>query len=352
MFMTEETRIKELHEKMLPYINKSILIILRGAPDPDSISSALSHKAILKIWGVKSTILHVEEVSHQENRALLKLLDIELTIYHPGFTFEDYVAIALVDTQKPDIKLIDLVKNMPVASIVDHHEQIGPIEADFIDIRKDVGATATIYAEYLKNLNFLENLKEGQVSISTSLIHGIRVDTDNLILAKEKDYLSMGYLSKYADADLLRKISQQNLTPSTMDIIFQAYQHKDIYENFLLSAAGIVRRDERDAIPQAADFLLKRVGIDTVLVYGIVGEYIDCSLRTNSDVIQPEKFIQETFPDVLKGEYGGRLHKGGFRLSLGIFRSLITGDDKEALSQMVDRYIKKQITEKLGIKTV
>jgi nanoRNase/pAp phosphatase (c-di-AMP/oligoRNAs hydrolase) len=84
------------------------------------------------------------------------------------------------------------------------------------------------------------------------------------------------------------------------------------------------------------------------MVYGIVGEYIDCSLRTNSDVIQPEKFIQETFPDVVIGEYGGRFDSGGFRLPLGIFKSLISGDDKEALSAVVDRYIKKQIATKLG----
>ncbi|MGA1871958.1 MAG: DHH family phosphoesterase [bacterium] len=347
--MKKERPVHELREKMMPYVDKNILIILRGAPDPDGISSALCHKVILKMWGINSTILYVEEVSHQENRALLKLLDIQLTVYHPGFPFEDYSAISLVDTQKPDFKLIDLVKDMTTASIVDHHDQVDSLNAAFIDIRKNVGATATIYAEYLKDLDLLDNLKEEHVSISTALIHGIRVDTDNLILAKENDYLSMGYLSKYADTDLLNKISQQKLSPTTMDIIFQAYQYKNIYENFLLAPAGIVRRDDRDAIPQAADFLLKRVGIDTVLVYGIVGEYIDCSFRTTSDVVQPEKFIEETFPDVLQGEYGGRSYKGGFRLSLGIFKSLITGDDKEALSHMVDRYINKQIINKLGI---
>ena len=120
-------KIAELREKMMPYVAQKILIVLRGAPDTDSISSALAHKAILNSWGIDSTILHVEEVSHQENRALLKLLGIELVQYRPGFPFEEYKAMALVDSQKPDIKLADMLKNMPIASIVDHHDQ-GPLE--------------------------------------------------------------------------------------------------------------------------------------------------------------------------------------------------------------------------------
>ncbi|MGA1875513.1 MAG: DHH family phosphoesterase [bacterium] len=348
MLEESQRKIAELHEKMLPYQAQKIIITLRGAPDPDSISSALAHQSILSSWGIESTILHVEEVSHQENRALLKLLNIALVLYHSNFPFDDYAAISLVDSQRPDITLVEKVRDMPVASIVDHHDQTGILEAEFIDIRQNVGSSATIYAEYLQCLDLLEGMEDDKLAIATALMHGIRVDTDELILARESDYLALVYLSKYADWGLLKKISQQNLSPATMDIIFQAYQRKEIYENFLLASAGVVRRDERDAIPQAAEFLLKRAGIDTVMVYGIVGEHIDCSLRTNSDVIQPEKFIQETFPDVMGGEYGGRMHKGGFRLPLGIFKTLSSGNDKEALSQLVDRYIKKQIAHKLG----
>ncbi|MCL6583981.1 MAG: DHH family phosphoesterase [bacterium] len=341
-------KVSELHEKMMPYSGQKILIVLRGAPDADSISAALAHQAILNSWGIGSTILHVEAVSHQENLALLKLLGIELVQYRPGFPFGDYKAISLVDSQRPDIALAEALKNMPVASIVDHHDQFGVLKADFIDIRKNVGSTATIYAEYLQRLDLLATLEEESMPIATALMHGIRVDTKDLIVAQESDYLAMAYLRRYADVELLGKISQQNLSPTTMDIIFQAYQRKDIYGSFLLAAAGVVRREDRDAIPQAADFLLKRAGIDTVMVYGIVGEYIDCSLRTNSDVIQPEKFIQDTFPDVVMGEYGGRFDQGGFRLPLGIFKALASGDDKEALSMVVDRYIKKQIATKFG----
>jgi len=47
-----------------------VLIVLRGTPDPDAISSALAHKTLLKSLMLMPTILHTEEISHQENRAL------------------------------------------------------------------------------------------------------------------------------------------------------------------------------------------------------------------------------------------------------------------------------------------
>lgn len=348
MIEAETNKIKELFKVFQSYMNKKILIVLRGAPDPDSISSALAHKAILKSWGIEATILYVEEVSHQENRALLKLLGIELVQYSPGFQVTEYQGLSLVDSQRPDIALVEQLKALPVISIVDHHEPLTQLKAEFVDIRKTVSATATIYAEYLKYLEFFESLSDEQVAIATALLHGIRVDTDNLILAQESDYESCIFLARYADKELLKKISLQKLSPNTMDTIFQAYQNKTIYENFLLAAAGIVRKEDRDAIPQAADFFLKRAGIDTVMVYGIVGEHIDCSLRTSSDVVHPEKFIQDVFPDVLTGEFGGSLHKGGFRLPLGIFKSLLTGDDRLVLSQIVDRYVMKHMAFKFG----
>jgi len=344
------TPLKKLLKAASAYKEKRVLIGLRGAPDPDSISSALAHSFLLSHVGVDSTILHTEEISHQENRALVKLLQIELTLYNEDFNIGEYDALSLVDSQKIDIRLLDNISELPILSVVDHHHIQTPDrnKASFTDIRQDVGSAATIYAEYIREANLLSNTEE-HTNLATALVHGIRTDTSNLIAAKEADFLSMAYLAKFSDSKLLEQISRQPLSPITMEIIFQAFKNKEISDDFIISGVGIIRPEDRDALPQSADFLLRRVGVHTVLVFGIVGDYIDCSLRTRSDIIKPAAFIGEVFSDVKYGECGGKLNQGGFRIPLGVFKSMSDDpEDKELLVKLVERYIKKRFYEKLG----
>src|SRR5881394_1578023 len=59
--------------------NKHLLIALRGHPDPDGIASALAQAHIAQRLGVaKTTICYCHELSHRENRALVKLLNVDL----------------------------------------------------------------------------------------------------------------------------------------------------------------------------------------------------------------------------------------------------------------------------------
>src|SRR5882757_2856685 len=58
---------------------KHVLIPLRGHPDPDGIASAMAQAHIASRLGVgKTTIAYCHELSHRENRALVKLLNVEL----------------------------------------------------------------------------------------------------------------------------------------------------------------------------------------------------------------------------------------------------------------------------------
>ena len=43
-----------------------------------------------------------------------------------------------------------------------------------------------------------------------------------------------------------------------------------VAENFSIAGIGYLRAEDRDAIPQAADFLLTEENVHTVIVYGIV----------------------------------------------------------------------------------
>src|SRR5690606_27180803 len=103
--------------------------------------------------------------------------------------------------------------------------------------------------------------------LASALLYGIRSDTDDYLLAREIDYRGASYLAPYADHELLMAISKQSISSRTMDLIQKAYANKVIAGTFLISGVGFVRDEDRDSIGQAADYLLQREGVDTVLCY-------------------------------------------------------------------------------------
>src|SRR5215510_15567333 len=67
---TEFRKVLERHR------GEKILVILTGYPDPDNIASGLAHKFLAKKFDIDTILLCFHEVSHQENRALVKRLEI------------------------------------------------------------------------------------------------------------------------------------------------------------------------------------------------------------------------------------------------------------------------------------
>jgi len=190
---------------------------------------------------------------------------------------------------------------------------------------------------------------EEKRKISTALMHGIRSDTDNFINATAVDYRASQFLADSVDKDLLSLVSQQSIPAKTMDLTQIALQRKDIRSNFMFSGVGFVRDEDRDGIGQCADYLLHREGIDTVIVYGVVGgEFIDGSLRTKSHVLDPDKWIKDVFGKSPDGIYygGGRKDKGGFQIPLGVFGKC---SDKELLWILIKKTIDELFYQKIGI---
>src|SRR5208282_4182229 len=89
--------------------------------------------------------------------------------------------LALVDAHEVDPELID-GSEYEVLTIVDHHRATSPPKARFVDMRLDVGATATIFAEYLQELASLDGDVEEDRRIATALMHGLATDTDDFML--------------------------------------------------------------------------------------------------------------------------------------------------------------------------
>ena len=85
-----------------------------------------------------------------------------------------------------------------------------------------------------------------------------------------------------------------------MDIIHRALASRTIVANFSIAGVGYLRGENRDAIPQTADFLASEENVHTAIVYGIVsddngGEKMIGSLRTSKLVLDPDQFIKDVF---------------------------------------------------------
>jgi nanoRNase/pAp phosphatase (c-di-AMP/oligoRNAs hydrolase) len=324
------------------------VIAIRGYPDPDSIGSALAHQYVSQNFGIDCTILYFDDISHQENRALVKKLAVEMVRFADAFDLHEYQRIALVDAQI--LELPPTVTRLPVVSIVDHHKIQGDIDAEFVDIREESGSTSSLYAEYLADgLAPMDNDNPAVGRLASALLYGVRSDTDDYLLAREIDYRAAAYLAPHADHDLLLSISQQSVSPRTMDITQRAYANKVIADTFLLAGVGYVRDEDRDSIGQAADYLLRREGIDTVIVYGIVNnQFVDGSMRTTSDVVDPDRFLKDLFGLDTHGVAfgGGRAEKGAFKIPLGPFAHC---GDRDLLWRMVQRTIEDLFFKKIGV---
>lgn len=345
-------KVQELEKALEEISGQKMLIVIKGPPDPDSIASAWAHKFICQHFNVESQILYFDPISHAENRALVKTLEVEMLQYKAGVDLSDYSTYSIVDAPSEEFPAQDaLPKDTPLFSLVDHHKKTGKVKAKFIDIRENIGATCSIYSEYLQyGTATLSQNRTEDTSIATALHHGIRTDTDNFLLAREMDWLAAAYLSRFADRDILRIIACSPIPANMMDILQKSLQNKEIRDHYIFAGVHYVREVDRDGIAQAADYLVRREGIDTVVVFGIVeDQYIHGSLRTRSSTIDPDAFLKDVLgsdKETGRSYGGGRLDKGGFQIPLSIFGSC---SDKDLLWQLVAATIKEKFMKKLGV---
>ena len=327
---------------------KHLLIALRGNPDPDGISCAITQAHLGARLGVaQTTIGYCHDLSHRENRALVKLLGLELRKIRSVREIGRVDFLGLVDAHELDPDLSD-GGDYEVLTVVDHHRAVAPPKARFVDLRFEVGATATIFVEYLQELALLDPDVEEDRRIATALMHGLATDTDDFMLARAPDFRAAAQIAEVCDRDLLQDLSRRLIAPTAMDVIARALQALVVRRNFAMTGVGFVSEGERDTIAQAADFLVRREDIDTCVVYGVVGEkYIEGSLRTHSPSVDPAVWLEQAFGVDEKGRAygGGRRDKGGFRIPIG-FLGRVT--DRQQLWQLVEHAVRTALLRQSG----
>ena len=350
---------EELQKTLLAHRHERQLVILQDFPDPDALSCAWSYQLIAQQYDIKCDIVYAGTLSHQENIALVKLTNLPAQRWTmqtlKNKHLSSYQGFVLIDNQGTTSQLLPAIQQagIPLIVLVDHHSLQGELKSEFVDVRPYVRATATIFTQYLQaGLLTLDNSISQHVKCATALMHGLRSDTNRLMQAQEEDFMAAGYLSRFYDAQLLNAILQANRSKRVMDVIERSLKNRIVQNNFSIAGVGYLRYDDRDAIPQAADFLVTEENVHTAVVYGIVHdeddelEVVIGSLRTTKLTLDPDEFIKEAFGQDSTGRFfgGGRTGAGGFEIPMGF---LSGGNENSAYAKIKWEVFDAQIKQKL-----
>ena len=320
--------------------DKEVAIFLQDNPDPDAIASGLTLKRICKFCDVESSIYYGGTISHQKNRALVNLLDINLinikTKEEVMKAVKSAGKIALIEASIPsknNILPLEVTPNL----IFDHHQMdISSVKGDFVDIQPDIGATATMMTKYIRQLNI-----KPDISLATALLYGIRTDTKEFTRNTTlDDFEAAGYLSPLVDTTVMSQLEFPPMRLETLDIIGRAIRNKRIRGSYLVSFVEFI--SDRDALPQAAEMMLQLEGVYTVLVFGINGDKVQLSARSSDTRVNLGLILQSAFGEL---NSGGHATMAAGSINLGI---LGDANDRTSLLKVTSDAIRKKFFSAVG----
>jgi nanoRNase/pAp phosphatase (c-di-AMP/oligoRNAs hydrolase) len=204
--------------------------------------------------------------------------------------------------------------------VVDHHPGDGTGEA-FTDVRTDYGACATIVAEYFDDVDARPVPPDQHASevggpaalpsrTATGLLYGILTDTNHLTAGcSPADFDASGYLFAGVDEDSLDRIANPQVSAEVLEVKARAIAGRRVRGSFAVSDVGAV--SNVDALPQAADELIRLEGVTAVVVCGEHDGTLHLSGRSRDDRVHMGRALEAAFEEVPGASAGGHARMGG-----------------------------------------
>lgn len=355
----DDERAHAFHEFLEAHRGEKHVTVLQDFPDPDAISSALAYRIMAQKFGIKVEIMYEGRISHQENLALVQVLDLELTRYTEGLPLEPFDGAVFVDNQGTTTRLTDRLEaaGIPTLAVIDHHAPQGLLRSEFTDIRP-VGAAATILTDYLRTGETLtlDAEKREHVHLATALVHALRSETNGMVRAGPDEYAAGSFLSRYHDPQLLESILRVQRSRGTMDVIRVALTDRMVLGGYSMAGVGFLRQADRDAVPQATDFLLTEENVHTAIVYGILQgegerEVVVGSVRTQKLTLDVDQFLKSALGSDNRGRYygGGRSRAGGFEIPVGFLEGSLDPEQMNLKWDAFNHQIRTRLLRAAGL---
>ena len=309
------------------------LIATHDNPDPDSLAAAMGLRKLLETQKIEGVIALGGIIGRPENRAMVRELKIELTPIE-RVDFAQFGAVALVDSQ-PGTGNNSLPADRKCDIVIDHHplRATTPNDIPWRDIRPDVGATATIVYNYLKEAKIPLDK-----TLTTAFLYALKSETRDLGReAGDEEREAYVELMRSADFERLYAITNPKLGREHFVAVDRALRSAVVWGELL--AVNLGPLDYPDLVAEVADLMLAYEKARWVLCVGHHDRSVFLSMRTDLTTASAGSLIRRVVG--ARGAAGGHGMVAGGRLFAEI-------RDEEQLKIVYDDLVAK-LREELKI---
>ena len=305
---------------------KHVYIQMHNFPDPDAIASAFGLQELLKHRGICATICYKGKIERYSTEKMCQLLAIEIeNIEEITDRLSGSDEVILVDAQKGNANIINIAGDEIIC--IDHHPTFEQQEYRFADIRPEVGACASIIAQY-----FIENRIPMDKRVATALSFGIRMDTMSLSRGVSKLDMEMLYqMFDLCDQNVIHNLENSNLYFEDLLAYSKAIYSIKVYDNVSFADTG--KDCPEGLIASVSDFMLALVEVTFSIVYSRKSDGIKLSVRSEGSKLDAGKVIREALEGI--GNGGGHAEMAGGFVPF-------TGSDEEAdlmIKEIQERFL-------------
>lgn len=290
-------------DELLKEINREhVYIQTHNFPDPDAIASAYGLQRLLLHRGIRSTICYKGKIDRYSTEKLREMMRIEfLNIEDLEAVLTEEDEVILVDAQKGNSNIINMTGDEIIC--IDHHPRNDKFQYRFCDIRPEIGACATMIAEY-----FFENDVPMDEKIATALTYGIRIDTNNLARGVSKLDFEMIYrMYDLCDYETIHMLENSNLCFEDLVAYSKAISSIEVYDNISFADTG----EACPVIANISDFMLALKEVSFSVVYSRNEGGIKLSVRSEKSSLDAGKIVSKALEGIGNGG-GHAAMAGGF----------------------------------------
>lgn len=311
----------------------TVAIFCHDNPDPDALGAGLAMYELVDSMGLEPKLLHGGLIEHQQNRAMVNVLEIParrvILDWEVNDILTEAAVIITVDFHRPGANNM-LPEDCVPHIVIDHHASEG-VAADLSMVHPEFSATSSLVASLLMRLDF-----EMTPRVATALAFGIRTDTLGFTRNfNPVDIRALSWLNAWVDNDMMRSIEEPPRSIETLEGFSEALNERQHVGSTLL--APLTQLPNRDALAQIADFLLPTEGVDSVVVYGVRRGKVILSARTKNTQIHLGKMLSERWSG---GQSGGHKALAGGQILFESLLETIPEDpadaSREALAAMTE----------------